>query len=319
MTSPTPQYALDEIAVKNEIVLVDTGFCQGHSRLSARLYECHESLDIDSDYLEEEIKNFSATIKILHNHENICTIENVLSEIRYYLDIINGQVQHHQKNVRNKKFKGDIAMPGGRDRYSLKGRRAGRMCRKADFNRGFEFDAYEEAQANSLQLYSDKVYELINAFQARIIGPLDEDLVKSVIIRAEERGLKSDFSSRYNTPKSKKIRGCSTYNDTDERIVVAAYGQSCAGKDTAVVSNDSDFLRLMNSCFLEDLPAYENKRRLLDLQEGAGNISLYSNYSNYREAGRLYGLALDVKSGFSSIIERYREKQKSAAEGSSQQ
>jgi len=233
-------FSLEEIASEREVVLVDASIFEARGDLPQEMYDCHDSLDIDEESLKEKIENASQLVNILRSRQNLVAIPEVIDEIRDYVDIINHQIEFHNKNIKSKKFRGKFSWA------------CTKRKRRATTEKTFGYETVhddEEIELDYLRIYSKRYFQIMHYLEQNVVDVNNENLLGQVKARTVSRSLKRDYKERYRDTIDRKKR---IPRDTDERIVVKAYELASQGKDVAVVTNDSDIRRILNSCLEED-------------------------------------------------------------------
>jgi len=237
------RYSLDEIASNNDVVLVDScSLGQVGDRLTTKLYGCHDELSIDPSHVEKQVEIASRLTSSLAANPNICTIKEVAAESEKHMQILNGQIGYHEKQLRTRKSGKRVCLYNERNSD-----RTGKITKKGKHFDYKPVSDVEEKNIEYLRIYADKLFELNRIFKGRIANLADENLLAAVKARVKNKQLKRDYSFRY--PERKFQREASPENDTDERLVVTAAELAAKDKGAAIVSNDSDLLSILQSCY----------------------------------------------------------------------
>ncbi|MBW2966104.1 hypothetical protein KY342_03295 [Candidatus Woesearchaeota archaeon] len=276
------EFNLTDIVENYDTIIIDNSIREpGKESLSGKIYDCQEELIINLDEVKKRIEYLRKLITIVSNNKNIYVIGEVYDQLEIYKDIINDQIAYHSKKLKKKvkeqkrkkrsiKNYAQAEINEHKLKTKLKTRENKRLKskkRKTDNSDQYENIELEKETLDELSLYSSQLFALLYALKDRILF-YDDALVKSVIARAQEKGLKLEFSSRYPADYHKKTK---TERYTAENIAVAAYHYySAQRREIAIISNNANLKRILKSCFQNDGPFKLHDK---------GCITLYSDYN----------------------------------------
>jgi len=215
---------LEEIFQENDLILIDGCMASG-SNLSREIYNIRSLNSINRDMIDKGNQNISFFREIIQNEKSF-TIKEIGEEFYNYVRHIGNCLNYHSRKENNSR--------------KLR-RRASSEIRNVVYS---ETEEVRETNIEFLRNYQDSLYDIYNLIKRNSLNIKDkryEILTEIIRLIDNKIGLQKDAGYNYygkgELPKT-------SIND-DKLVAALYYGCIFLKKKTAILSCDSDFVRIM--------------------------------------------------------------------------